>query len=100
MRIIYQLGFRVDLFPNDVPVVDCRKLINPYPEQGDKARDIVKADPLFEKIVSRAIKILSLNPSIVIACSFGIHRSGTVVEEILRRFPYDKIEIRKGIRSR
>ncbi len=100
MKTIYRLGYEVDTFPKGVSIIDCRVIENPFRKSKFvvRRREIVRKDPMFEKLVTRAIILLEGKDRLIIACSFGKDRSGAVVEEVVKRIK-EKVNVIKGVRS-
>lgn len=87
MKTIVQFGFVPHKTPENIPVIDCRRLPNPYREpDAVKRRLIVHSSPIFECLVIQALTLLKTNEKIGIGCSYGIHRSALVAEEVECRF--------------
>ena len=103
MKIIYQLGYKVDTFPVDIPIVDCRVIRNPYSptKSKDQMEREVRQSSVFMILVLDSIKLLENYNSVIIACSYGRHRSGEVVKETVRILSMlnIKVEVIKGIRG-
>jgi len=87
MKVIYQLSYKYDEFPEGVEVVDCRAIKNPYNSRlsNEQMIRIVRTDKRFEELVRDGVRKLKTNPSLVVACSYGKHRSRAVAEEIYKR---------------
>jgi len=104
MKTIYQLGFKLDLIPNNVPIVDCRVIPNPFriDKSDAKIEREVRSHPSFEILVEKALKFLLMGDSIVIACQFGRHRSGVVTKEVSERLSKMRVshEIRRGEKAK
>lgn len=87
MKKIIQFGYNVKV-PEGIPLVDCQCLPNPYPKYAHDrvaARHFVRSAPEFEKLVTDAATLLTQHDVIGVGCGYGVHRSGTVVEELERR---------------
>lgn len=101
-KIIYQLGFKVDDFPPTVPIVDCRIIRNPFSMCGaDEEREkAVRDDINFDRLVGECTYLLLTQyDELIVACSYGRHRSGEVVKEVRRRLDIKniKVEVIKGV---
>lgn len=90
-RRILQFGYRVATeLPPDAPVIDCRCISNPFARAKTDAERyaLVRADPLFETLVLRVGRALLKHPVVAVGCGYGKHRSGAVVEEVVKRAAY------------
>lgn len=93
---IIQFGYNVRV-PEGIPLVDCRVIANPYPKFAHDqvaARHAVRTDPAFPGLVDQAEKLLAENDVIGIGCGYGVHRSGTVVDALMRRYRHGHIDHR------
>lgn len=99
MKTILQLSYKYDEFPKEVPVVDCRVINNPYHKnKSERAMmEAVVANPLFPKVVDSGVELLQTVDTIVVACAYGKHRSGTVARTIAKR---TGAKIVKGVNNR
>ncbi len=84
VKRIVQFGYTKGA-PEGIPLVDCRTIANPYrlPE-GEKLL-AVRNDPEFAPKVEIAVQLLTREKADVIGigCSYGIHRSGAVAQEVV-----------------
>lgn len=91
MKRVVQFGFSVQV-PDGIPLVDCREIRNPYPRYKNNpamARETVRLDPNFMRTVQKALDLLRKHDVIGVGCGYGVHRSGTVVEELKHRVRYE-----------
>jgi len=89
MKTIITFGYNLPTqLPEGCPVIDCRVIKNPYSNykhDPEGARRVVRSDPFFEQLVKRGTEALLMYDTVAVGCLYGVHRSGTVAEEILHR---------------
>lgn len=92
VKKIIQFGYNVKV-PEGIPLVDCRVIPNPW-NIGDPVaqRHAVRNHPSFPGLVDEAEALLKSHPVIGVGCGYGVHRSGTVVDALERRFRRGQIE--------
>jgi len=70
-----------------LPTLDCRVIQNPFvrgmPDEIAFAR--VRANPLFDSVVSKGVQLLSQHDKIYCGCLYGKHRSGAVATELSKK---------------
>lgn len=96
-KVIYQLGFKVDKIPKNLPIVDCRVIKNPFSRSlsdGEIIKKVYK-DRHFRGLVEQGLELLRENDVIVVACLYGKHRSWAVADMVGREF-----YLESGIRVR
>ena len=86
-KTVLQFGFRSGKPPIDMPVVDCRRIPNGLTRNVSysEAMNRVRRNRNFEPLVKQALKLLEEHDVIAIGCEWGIHRSGSVVDEVAKR---------------
>jgi len=85
MKTIIQFGYTIHSPPVGGPLVDCRSLSNPH-RIADHARQrqIVRESSGFWGKVEEVKNYLKDHDTVGVGCAYGVHRSGVVVEEVLR----------------
>jgi RNase adaptor protein for sRNA GlmZ degradation len=84
VKRIFQFGYAKGA-PAGVPLVDCRRIPNPFRLAESEREPFVRSHPLFPVIVAEALRLLSEADAIGIGCTYGVHRSGVVAREVAAR---------------